>query len=291
VSHTVFDYASKYSHLGLPVLPLHYPVRNQDGIVCSCGRANCASPAKHPVGHLVPSGLKNATAEPEKITEWFKQSPWNVGIVTGVRSGIVLLDIDPRHGGDESLAALERANGPLPETWRFLTGGGGEHVLFRHPAGFVPNSANKLAPGIDVRGEGGYFVAPPSRHTSGRDYAISVDHDPDIVGLAEAPPWLVALMQAPSCGTGKVRTPVEDWRALTDATIPVGQRNDTIARISGYLLCRRVDPHVCLDLMMAFNAKHCSPALSEDEVIGIVASISQREMAKRTSNRGGFRHV
>jgi hypothetical protein len=52
---------------------------------------------------------------------------------------------------DQTLAALEREHGPLPPTWRFLTGGGGEHILFRHPGGLVPNSAGKIGPGIDVR--------------------------------------------------------------------------------------------------------------------------------------------
>jgi hypothetical protein len=63
LTDTVLDFAMEYSRLGLAVLPLHYPVRHQHGMVCSCGRANCNSPAKHPVGQLVPNGLKNATTD------------------------------------------------------------------------------------------------------------------------------------------------------------------------------------------------------------------------------------
>jgi hypothetical protein len=130
LTDTVLDFAMEYSRLGLAVLPLHYPIRHQDGLTCSCGRANCNSPATHPVGHLVPNGLKNATTDHEMVERWFRNQPWNVAIVTGKASGIFGLDVDPRHGGDNSIAALEIKHGPLPPTWRFLTGGGGEHLLF-----------------------------------------------------------------------------------------------------------------------------------------------------------------
>jgi hypothetical protein len=246
-----------------------------------------ASPAKHPVGHLVPNGIKGGSAKPKMVECWFRDSPWNIGIVTGAASGIIPLDIDPRHGGDECLAALERTNGPLPETWRFLTGGGGEHVIFRHPGGFIPNSAQKIGPGIDVRGDGGYIVAPPSRHITGRDYAISVDHHPDLIPLADPPPWLVELVKSNS----GVRVPAEEWRRRIGSAIPEGERNDTLARISGHLLAHRIDPYVCLDIILSLNITHCHPPLPEQEIAHIVASITNREFAQRAtrhreSNRG-----
>ena len=71
LTHTVLDYAMDYSRLGLAVLPLHYPVRHQHGMVCSCGRANCNSPAKHPVGHLVPNGIKGGSTRPKMVECWF----------------------------------------------------------------------------------------------------------------------------------------------------------------------------------------------------------------------------
>jgi hypothetical protein len=177
---------------------------------------------------LAPNGLKNASRDRHVIVGWFQDQPWNLGIATGSKSGVVALDIDPRHGGDHSLAALERENGQLPTTWRFLTGGGGEHVLFRCPNGIVPNSAQKIAPGIDVRGDGGYIVAPPSRHASGRSYAISVDHHPDEIALAEPPSWLIDLLKAtPTGGTSP-----HEWRQHFRSSIPEGQRNDALARFS-----------------------------------------------------------
>jgi hypothetical protein len=83
LTHTVLDFAMEYSRLGLAVLPLHYPVRHQDGMTCSCGRANCNSPAKHPVGQLVPNGIKGGSTKPKMVEGWFRDSPWNIGIVTG----------------------------------------------------------------------------------------------------------------------------------------------------------------------------------------------------------------
>ena len=281
MTQTILDCAMHYSRLGLAVLPLHYPVRHQHGMVCSCGRANCNSPAKHPVGQLVPNGIKGGSTKPKMVEGWFRDSPWNIGIVAGAASGIIPLDIDPRHGGDECLAALERTNGPLPETWRFLTGGGGEHVIFRHPGGFIPNSAQKIGPGIDVRGDGGYIVAPPSRHITGRDYAISVDHHPDLIPLADLPRWLFELMK----GESGSRVPVEEWRRRIGCPFPEGQRNDSLTRFCGHLLAHGIDPHVCLDIILSLNATHCTPSLPEQEILNIVASIARRDFAQRATRR------
>jgi hypothetical protein len=106
---------------------------------------------------------------------------------------LVVVDIDPRHGGDNTILGLERRFGELPETWHFLTGGGGAHILFRHPGGSIKNGAGSLGDGLDVRADGGFIVAPPSRHISGRRHAVSVDHDPDEVPLADLPSWLASM--------------------------------------------------------------------------------------------------
>jgi hypothetical protein len=285
MSQTVIDCAMHYSRLGLAVLPLHYPVQHQHGMACSCGRTNCGSPAKHPVGHLVPQGLRNASVNDNVVERWFRDRPWNLAIVTGKTSGVFALDVDPRHGGDNSLAALENKHGPLPTTWRFLTGGGGEHILFRHPGGLLPNSAGKIGVGIDVRGEAGYIVAPPSRHTSGRSYSVSVDHHPDDVPLADPPGWLIEAVK-PDVVVGASNT--QEWRSRIGSAIPEGQRNDTLARISGHLLGHGIDRHVCLDIIVALNATHCTPPLPEEEILNIVASITNRELAKRATRRKEF---
>ncbi len=124
------------------------------------------------------------------LREWYSRSPgFNVAIVTGKLSGLVVVDVDPRHGGTESLAELEDEHGPLPETMESITGGGGRHLYFAHPGGEVHNRTN-LAPGIDLRGDGGCIVAPPSVHPSGKRYRWVKGRGPGEVKPARLPDWL-----------------------------------------------------------------------------------------------------
>ena len=287
MTYTVLDFAMEYSRLGLAVLPLHYPVRHQHGMACSCGRTNCNSPAKHPVGHLVPNGLKNATTDHEVVERWFRDQPWNIAIVTGKTSGIIALDVDPRHGGDKFIAALENKHGPLPQTWRFLTGGGGEHVLFRHPGGLVPNNAGKLGVGIDVRGEVGYIVAPPSRHMSGRNYSISVDHHPDDIPLADPPPWLIALVKADAA--------VECQRRNGEGSYRLCNSRRTAERYLGPDFrspARPPDRPACLSRHYPFAQCHALPSaparkrICTSLPVSRIANLPREQPVVRSSNRG-----
>jgi len=284
---SIVEFARHYARAGLPILPLHRPIGRDNRLACTCRRTGCGSPAKHPVASLAPQGLKNASTDSWTVERWFADQPWNVGIATGAVSGIVVLDIDPRHGGDESLAALERQHGPMPPTWRFLTGGGGEHLLFRHPGGIVTNSAGEIANGIDVRGDGGYIVAPPSQHICGRRYAISVDHHPDETPLADLPAWLLAAVRPTAPGIKRQPASATEWRARIANAVPEGERNVAFARIAGLLLGRRIDPHVCLELLLAFNDSRCVPPLPQPEVVATLASIARREYVGRARRRKG----
>ncbi len=121
---------------------------------------------------------------------WFRRSPdFNVAIVTGALSGLVVLDVDPRHDGDKGLRKLERQHGSLPRTLESVTGGGGRHYYFSHPGGEVRNRTG-IEPGIDLRGDGGCIVAPPSIHPSGKRYRWVKGHAPGQVKLAHLPNWL-----------------------------------------------------------------------------------------------------
>jgi hypothetical protein len=185
------SHALAFAARGLRVLPLHTPLTISGRVRCSCGDPACENVGKHP---RIRNGCHGAQTDPDRIRAWWRRWPYaNLGIATGPGSGVCVLDVDPRHGGDETLQALERQYGAVPLTWRFLTGGGGEHILFRCPAGErLSNSAGKLGEGLDTRGEGGLIVAPPSLHASGRRYAISVDHHPQDVPLADVPEWMLA---------------------------------------------------------------------------------------------------
>jgi hypothetical protein len=122
---------------------------------------------------------------------WLHHMPRaNIAAVTGALSGIVVIDVDPRHGGDRSLAAIEREIGPLPATVEARTGGGGRHLYFTHPGGHVGNRAGIL-PGVDLRGDGGVIVLPPSIHPSGNAYAWAPGHSPDERPLAPLPAYFL----------------------------------------------------------------------------------------------------
>ena len=147
----------------------------------------CEPGGKRPLTH---NGFWDATTDPRRIRAWWTRWPAaNVGVPTGNRSGLLVLDVDARDDGFESLALLEREEGSLPRTARARTGGGGMHVFFRYPAGeTVRNSAGALGAGLDVRGEGGYVVVPPSRTQRAYEW---IDGSPP----AE-PPWLLARLRA-----------------------------------------------------------------------------------------------
>ena len=122
-------HALAFVRRGHKVLPLHWPIRVNGRMVCSCKKAaDCGkNSAKHPYGRLVSRGLLDASTDETVIRKWWADTPQaNLGVVT---DKLVVLDIDPRHNGDSSLAALERDH-DFPPTWRALTGGGGEHIIF-----------------------------------------------------------------------------------------------------------------------------------------------------------------
>ncbi|GGR64838.1 P4 family phage/plasmid primase-like protein [Nocardioides luteus] len=182
------DYARFAIDMGWRPIALHGV--NADGS-CTCGEANCA-PGKHPVN----GGWQKAErlTKQDTYSVWDTESaPRNVGIATGDDSGFWVLDIDPKDGGNESLANLEARYAALPETWTHSTGSGGRHFLFKLPADFeVTNSRGRLKgdyPGIDVRGNGGQIVAPSSVTSKGTYATISQ------APIADAPDWLLELIR------------------------------------------------------------------------------------------------
>ena len=103
VSNTMFQ-ALEFAKLGWPVIPLHSSKNGQ----CSCNNKDCLSPAKHP---MTTKGSKEASTSPMTICEWWHQWPHaNIGLATGSSSGLVVVDIDPRHGGHESWEKFSTEN-------------------------------------------------------------------------------------------------------------------------------------------------------------------------------------
>ena len=211
-------------------------------------------------------------ATEKEVEAWFDgQRTPNLGIVTGALSNLVVLDIDSRHGGPQSLALLELEHGTLPDTVEAQTGGGGRHAYFVHPGGLVHNRAG-LAAGIDFRGDGGCVVAPPSVHPSGRRYQWVPGRSPQEMELAALPAWLSRFVHSSGSRAGY---PLSHWRHLTREGVDEGSRNSTLASLAGHLLRQGVDPKVALELLLAWNRVRCRPPLADDEVAQVVDSIAQ----------------
>lgn len=209
-------------------------------------------------------------AAPDEVERWFARWPdANVGIVTGALSGLVVLDVDPRHGGDESLAEFEIEHAPVASTVAAVTGGGGRHLYFAHPGGAVPNRIG-LAPGLDLRGDGGCVVAPPSLHASGRRYAWAPSRAPGEAPLAPLPRWLTAVGRDQAARRGHS---LDHWRRLVRRGVDEGMRNATLASLAGHLLWHGVDPDVAVEMLHAWNRARCRPPLPDEEVLRCVESI------------------
>jgi putative DNA primase/helicase len=230
--------------------------------------------------------VSEATTDPARIASFWDE--WPEANVALACETFFVLDVDPRHGGDESLAALESEIGPLPHTWKCLTGGGGEHYFFEQIEG-LSNSASDLGPGLDIRTRGGYVIGPPARHLCGRPYAWDTDHHPLDTPLAAAPDRLQAkLLIRPAAGpdalAGKSsgRSAIRDAEWLALFATPSETRHATLARIVGHLLCHRVNGYACLAIAQNWNALHARPEpLPDEEVERTVRSIARRELARR----------
>lgn len=200
---------------GWKVVPLHN-VREDRTCTCEPRRdgKECTSQGKHPRVH---GWTEAATNDVATVAEWSARWPgMNLGIATGAASGFFVLDVDPKNGGDETLAALEAKHGPLPDTLRQITPTGGAHYLFRMPAHPVTNSAGArgrgIGKGLDIRGDGGQIVAFPSTTARGAYRWANLG----TAEIADAPAWLLEL----------IRRAPQERRQIPDALASTLQRGD-----------------------------------------------------------------
>ncbi|MCH8150477.1 MAG: bifunctional DNA primase/polymerase, partial [Planctomycetes bacterium] len=138
-------------------------------------------------------GHRDATTDPARIRSWWKNYlRANIGIATRA-SGLLVLDVDPRHGGDKRLAGLEAEYGRLPHTSEVRSGGQGRHIYFKAPDDDnLPRRSNALGAGLDLPN---YVVAPPSIHPdTHRSYIWAELSHPDDMAIAEIPAWLLTLL-------------------------------------------------------------------------------------------------
>ena len=208
----------------------------------------CEPRGKRPAGALVPHGLHDATDDLETIRAWWEKEPEaNIGLATGRASGVIVIDLDGeaaemaygwllvKHGNPGSAAAPDGATVRTGKGW---------HLYLDPGDNDIRNSASRIAQGIDVRGDGGYVVAPPSIHPSGRVYVWADDVPAD--GLPRiSEPWAKLLAPPPA----PPRTPLPPPRGFTGVSTPYGTaamrslleelasagdgaRNDTLNRVT-----------------------------------------------------------
>lgn len=212
-------------------------------------------------------GCKDATTDAEQIRAWWTDAPnSNVGIATGaISGGLVVLDFDvdedKGENGLDTLHEWESEHGELPETVSSETGRGGMHLLYRTRE-VIKNSASAAA-GVDVRGEGGYIVAPPSVHPSGTPYAWINDPSENAIADADA----------------RVSAFIKFVRGVQSNVIKKGGRNDAVHRYASGLRAKSMRTDTLRKRTHEFNYSNCEPPLSRAEVDKVVDSVIEHYKA------------
>lgn len=267
----ILEKAIKYvTDWDFAVFPVHYILVDK----CNCGR-NCASPGKHPIPHI---GFKAATKDLTMVEHFWQTNPSaNIGIATGKISNIAVLDVDPKHEGDLSLKTLCDEIGEF-STYTVRTGSGGLHFYFRYPTDCeIKNSSGLLGKGLDIRGEGGYVVAPPSNHISGKNYEVLFDGV-----IAELPEKLKEkLLQpkqpvtpAPQTSPGIRATPTTQPYLAPDQILQ-GGRNIELTKLGGSLRRIGLSELAITSALQIENQRICQPPLDDAEVRRIAHSVSR----------------
>lgn len=261
----ILEEAKRYAGLGWPIIPDHSP-KPEGG--CSCGDPNCDKAGKHP---RLGSWTVEASTVPATLERWGRQWPdMNISVLTGPRSNLVVLDVDPRNGGAESLSALfspeeiEALRTPIA-----LTGGGGNHYYFKYP-GSPFRSIPDLLPGIELKADGAKVTLPPSLHKSGKRYAWETSpFEVDPVPLPQKILEMIARKRK------KERAEYGDGEP-----IPKGQRNGRLTAMAGALRKQGASREAIEAALMKVNETQCKDdPLEEREIIAITKSVSRYKPA------------
>lgn len=278
-SFTSLDYALHYSQqLNWAVFPCHSITETGK---CTCGDATCKSAGKHP---QTSHGSTDATADEETVRRFFPDDGTaNIGIATGTRSNLVVVDVDEAKGGKIDDLFFDDVDQDAIEGTLQVRTGGGWHFYYRLPPGIVvKNSAGKLAPFIDVRGEGGYVIAPPSKHVSGRSYEIG---NPGVKNILQFPKaWLNRLVDnRPSpllpvatadASEGSLVVPTASSLILPES-IDQGKRNVELTRIAGAMRSKGLSETAIYAALRVENERICKPPLDDAEIHTIARSVGR----------------
>ncbi len=198
-----------------------------------------------------------------EVRRWWEKHPnANAAIVCGKVSGLVVVDIDVDKGG--RIEDIEEATDRISRT-----GGGGWHLFYKHPGGLVGNRVG-VRPGIDIRGDGGYVIAPPSVHESGKAYTWMSEGD-----MGPCPEWVTSTNGDEHVPSG------EQWlTSMLERGVAEGGRNDALARLTGYFASKAIPDDVVYSTMTEWAKTHLHPPLSEHEVDTTIRSVCKTENAK-----------
>ena len=185
----------------------------------------CRPNGKEPMGSLVPNGCLDATTDVETIKGWWSKCPnANIGLATGAKSGLAVVDLD----GPEGLKSGNLLR--LSSNITALTGRG-KQLFYSDPKGIVTNSVKKLSAGVDTRGTGGYVVAPPSRHPNGKRYTWL--RQP--LSRSALPSLPTELIQAEVPSISTVRKP-DSWMSSALEELKKGHIHNTLISVLGKFL-------------------------------------------------------
>ena len=265
IPSSFLDYALAYAARGWRVFPL-------------------SERSKKPVARS--NGFCDATTDAERIRRYWTARPLhNVGIATGRVSGLLVVDLDPKHDGVSNFQQIVKERGGLTQGPTVRTGSGGLHLYFKLPDGAPPIgcSAGQIAPGVDVRCDGGYVVAAGSVHPDGPLYQWEPGYSPDEVELALPPPWLLKACREASAtctsGDGKKPKTPDEWRDLFAMEVSEGKRETIGLRIYGYLITKH-SALLAKDILKLWNNERCKPPLKDCEIQRMVDSVARRELRK-----------
>jgi len=259
---TLLEEVLGYAERDCPIIPLHSRAVNGG---CTCEKSNCGSPAKHP---RTPHGLKDATTDTNTIRRWWTRWPdANIGLATGRVSRLAVVDCDSQEAVNGFLSAYSEAAGTAQvETGR------GRHFFFQWEAGIRNDAGRILGEGIDVRGEGGFVILPPSLHANGNRYRWLNESDPQPLpqGLRDA------LMRRT---TGRDKSQRDSLERIKE-----GERNSTLTSLGGTMRRRRMSLQALEAALLVENAQKCDPPLPETEVRRIAESVSRYKPKEEAEN-------
>jgi len=259
----------------LSAIPIHALLRrvNPDGaeeLICSCaGKATCDRPGKHVA--VLWAEFQSRLATKDELDTWFDTGKprSGLGIVTGQISGLFDIETDPPDGAASWQELVDGRQ--VPSTWSFTSGRGGRHRLFTLPKGVHVGTQSGIRPGIDVRGEGGMAVLPPSLHRTGVRYAWVEGCAPWETELADAPQWLLDELTSPPAAE-EPSTPIRRRTTrYVDEGAPNGERNVDAHRYASRLRGLGIDREEAEILVCQFAA-NCDPPLEEKEWRGCLDS-------------------